>query len=65
MSTTITVTGRSGAGCEKAVEAALRDVSGVSSANADRANETATVEDDADPTEVADAVQTTGYDARA
>lgn len=65
MSRTITVTGMSCEDCEESVESALRDVPGVSSATADRASETATVEGDADLMKLVDAVETAGYDAQA
>jgi copper chaperone CopZ len=65
MGTTITVEGMSCAGCEESVEEALRDVSGVTDAEADRDAEQATVDGDADPADLVSAVESAGYSASA
>lgn len=63
MATTITVTDMSCEGCEDIVENALEEVNGVESAEADREEDAATVEGDADPQELVEAVGFAGYDA--
>lgn len=63
MAETITVEGMSCEGCEQSVEEALRDVAGVTDAEADRESETATIEGEADPDELVSAVQGAGYEA--
>lgn len=65
MSQTITVEGMSCEGCEQTVEDALKGVSGVESATADREAETATVEGEADVQALVEAVDDAGYDASA
>lgn len=64
MTQTLTVTGMTCDGCERAVEQALMDVPGVKSASADRDSESVTVDGEADDELVA-AVQEAGYDASA
>jgi copper chaperone CopZ len=49
--------------CEARVEDALGEVAGVTSATADRENETATVEGDASVDALVAAVEDAGYDA--
>ncbi len=63
MTATIDVEGMSCEGCEESVEDALMGVSGVTAANADRENGTATVEGDADAQALVDAVEDAGYKA--
>lgn len=65
MSQTITVEGMSCDHCEQSVEDALKEVSGVESAEADRETERATVEGDADSGALVSAVDEAGYDASA
>lgn len=65
MSTTITVEGMTCEHCEQTVEDALRDVSGVADATADREAERASVEGDADVTALVRAVEDAGYSAHA
>ncbi len=65
MSRTITVEGMSCDHCEQTVEDALEGVDGVESADADREDEQATVEGDADPQALVNAVDEAGYDASA
>jgi len=65
MSTTITVEGMSCGHCEQTVEEALREVSGVTDATADREAERASVEGDADVTALVQAVEDAGYTAHA
>lgn len=65
MPTTIRVEGMSCAGCEQSVEDALRDVEGVTDATADREREQASVEGEADPGELVEAVENAGYEASA
>lgn len=65
MSRTLTVEGMSCGGCEETVEDALREVSGVESATADRETDSATVEGDADPDALVAAVENAGYSASA
>ena len=65
MSRTITVKGMSCEHCEQTVEDALEDVSDVTSAEADRETERATVDGDVDPRALVDAVDEAGYDASA
>jgi copper chaperone CopZ len=65
MSTTITVEGMSCGHCEQTVEDALREVSGVTDATADREAEQASVEGDADLTALVQAVEDAGYTAHA
>ncbi|MFB6074471.1 MAG: heavy-metal-associated domain-containing protein [Haloarculaceae archaeon] len=65
MSTTITVEGMSCEHCEQTVEDALRDVSGVTDATADREAERASVDGDADVATLVRAVEDAGYTAHA
>ena len=65
MSTTITVEGMTCGHCEQTVEEALRDVSGVTDATADREAEQASVDGDADLTALVQAVEDAGYTAHA
>ncbi|MDS0301459.1 heavy-metal-associated domain-containing protein [Halogeometricum sp. S1BR25-6] len=65
MSTTITVEGMSCGHCEQTVEDALREVSGVTDATANREAEQASVEGDADLTALVQAVEDAGYTAHA
>ncbi|WP_424004870.1 heavy-metal-associated domain-containing protein (plasmid) [Haloarcula salina] len=65
MSTTITVEGMSCEHCEQTVEEALRDVGGVTDATADREAEQASVDGDADPDALVQAVEDAGYTAHA
>lgn len=59
--TTITVEGMSCEHCKQTVEEALRDVSGVTDATADRDAEHGTVEEDADVTALVQAIEDAGY----
>jgi copper chaperone CopZ len=63
MTTTLDVRGMSCDGCEDIVENALTDVSGVEDATADQTSESATVDGDADPDELVQAVELAGYEA--
>ncbi|MFB6166383.1 MAG: heavy-metal-associated domain-containing protein [Haloarculaceae archaeon] len=63
MSTSITVEGMSCEGCEQNVEDALEAIEGVTDADADRTEESATVEGDASVEALIDAVREAGYDA--
>lgn len=63
--TTITVEGMTCEHCEQTVEEALRDVSGVSDATADREADRARVDGDADVTALVRAVEDAGYSAEA
>lgn len=65
MSTTITVEGMSCGHCEQTVEAALREVAGVTDATADREAGRASVDGDADVTALVAAVEDAGYAAHA
>ena len=65
MSTTITVEGMTCGHCEQTVEEALRSVSGVTDASADRESERVQVDGDADPTALVQAVEDAGYTAHA
>jgi copper chaperone len=65
MTTTLTVTGMSCENCEQSVEEALAGVEGVTAAEADHEDDTATVEGDADPLDLIIAVQQAGYEADA
>jgi len=64
MTTTITVEGMSCGHCEQTVEEALRGVSGVTDASADRESEQAQVGGDVDPAALVRAVENAGYTAR-
>jgi len=65
MTTTITVEGMSCGHCEQTVEEALREVSGVTEATADRDAGQATVDGGADVTALLEAVEAAGYTAHA
>ncbi|NUB90252.1 heavy-metal-associated domain-containing protein [Haloterrigena sp. SYSU A558-1] len=65
MSQTITVEGMSCEHCEQTVEDALEGVSGVQSVDVDREAARATVEGDADPQALVEAVDEAGYEASA
>ena len=65
MTTKLTVTGMSCGGCEQTVVEALEGVDGVESATADRDDEAAVVEGDADAGELVAAVENAGYEASA
>ncbi|WP_136590606.1 heavy-metal-associated domain-containing protein [Salinigranum halophilum] len=61
MTTIITFEGMSCDHCERSVEEALHEVSGVSSATADREREQVSVEGDADLAALVRAVENAGY----
>ncbi|AHG02913.1 heavy metal transporter [Halobacterium sp. DL1] len=63
MSETITVEGMTCGHCEQTVEEALSDVDGVTSADADRESDSATVEGTSDTDTLVAAVDDAGYDA--
>lgn len=63
--TTLTVEGMSCGHCEQAVEEALREVSGVTAATADRDANQVTVDGDADVSALLQAVEEAGYTASA
>jgi copper ion binding protein len=63
--TTITVEGMSCEHCEQTVEEAVREVSGVSGATADRETQRVDIEGDPDVDDVVDAVEDAGYTAHA
>jgi copper chaperone CopZ len=63
MTTTITVEGMSCGHCEQTVEEALRGVSGVTDATADRETETASVDGNADVPTLVEVVEEAGYTA--
>lgn len=63
MSTELTVEGMSCDHCEQSVEDALEGIDGVERATADQEREQATVEGDADPAALVDAVEDAGYTA--
>ncbi|MCD2203744.1 heavy-metal-associated domain-containing protein [Halobacterium sp. KA-6] len=65
MTQTITVEGMTCGHCEQTVEEALREVSGVTDATADREAEQANVDGDADVTALVEAVKDAGYTAHA
>ena len=65
MSSAITVEGMTCGHCEQTVEEALREVSGVTDATADREAEQASVDGDADTTALVQAVEDAGYTAYA
>jgi copper chaperone CopZ len=65
MTTTIDVEGMSCEHCERTVEEALRDVSGVTDATADREDGRASVKGDADAAALVAAVEDAGYTAAA
>ena len=65
MTQTITVEGMTCGHCVQTVEDALREVSGVTDANADREAEQASVNGDADIKALVKAVEDAGYTASA
>ncbi|MBX0297461.1 heavy-metal-associated domain-containing protein [Haloarcula nitratireducens] len=65
MPTTITVEGMTCGHCEQTVEEALREVSDVTDATADREAEQARVDGDVDTTALVQAVEDAGYTAHA
>ncbi|WP_144927698.1 heavy-metal-associated domain-containing protein [Halorubrum salsamenti] len=65
MTQTITVEGMTCGHCEQTVEDALREVSGVTDATADRETEQASVDGDVNVTELVQAVEDAGYTASA
>ncbi|WP_336360299.1 heavy-metal-associated domain-containing protein [Haladaptatus sp. ZSTT2] len=65
MTTTITVEGMSCGHCEQTVTDALRSVSGVTDATADRETGQASVDGDADVSALVQAVEDAGYTAHA
>ncbi|MDG5777149.1 heavy metal-associated domain-containing protein [Haloarculaceae archaeon H-GB2-1] len=65
MSTIITVEGMTCGHCEQTVEEALQEVSGVTDATADREAKQASVDGDAEPTVLVQAVEDAGYTAYA
>ena len=65
METTITVEGMSCEHCEQTVEDALREVTGVSNAVADREAGQARIEGDAVAADLVNAVEEAGYSASA
>ncbi|MFB6111517.1 MAG: heavy-metal-associated domain-containing protein [Halobacteriaceae archaeon] len=65
MSQTLSVSGMSCGHCERTVEEALEAVPGVTTATADRENGTATVDGEATPETLVEAVVEAGYDASA
>jgi len=62
---TLDVQGMSCDGCEDIVETALEEVSGVEDAEADQDDGTATVEGEANPDDLVEAVDFAGYEASA
>ncbi|MFB6120202.1 MAG: heavy-metal-associated domain-containing protein [Halobacteriaceae archaeon] len=60
---TLSVQGMSCDGCEEIVEDALEEVSGVEEAEADHEADTASVEGDANPDDLVEAVDFAGYEA--
>lgn len=65
MPTSIVVEGMSCDHCEQTVEDALRDVTGVTSASADREADRAAVEGEVDVAALVQAIEAAGYTARA
>ena len=65
MPRTLTVEGMTCGHCEQTVEEALRDVAGVTDADADRESERVTVEGDAEVSALLTAVEDAGYTAHA
>ena len=65
MTKQITVEGMSCGGCEEAVENALKDVPGVTDAEADNETDSVTVEGDASDEDIVTAVEGAGYQAKA
>lgn len=63
--TTITVEGMSCEHCEQTVEEALTDLPGVVDATADRDADRASIDGDADVSELVGAVEDAGYEAQA
>lgn len=65
MATEITVEGMTCEGCEEVVEDALQMADGVESADADRYEDVAVVEGDADVEDLVEKVDLAGYEASA
>lgn len=65
MATEITVEDMTCEGCEDIVEDALGNVSGVDHVEADRENDTVTVEGDASVDDLVEAAEMAGYEASA
>lgn len=65
MSTEITVEGMTCEGCEEVVEEALQMADGVESADADRYEDAAVVEGDANVDDLVEKVDLAGYEASA
>ena len=65
MTKQITVEGMSCGGCEETVENALKDVPGVTDAEADNETDSVTVEGDASDEDIVTAVEGAGYQAKA
>lgn len=65
MAKQITVEGMSCGGCEETVENALKDVPGVTDAEADNETDSVTVEGDASDEDIVTAVEGAGYQAKA
>lgn len=65
MTTTITVEGMTCGHCERTVEEALQDVSGVTNVTVDREGKQTSVDGDADATALVEAVEDAGYPAHA
>lgn len=65
MALTITVTGMSCEHCEQTVTEALEDLDDVTEASVDREAEQATIEGDAEPDTLVEAVEDAGYEASA
>lgn len=65
MATEITVEGMTCEGCEDVVEEALRMADGVESAEADRYEDTATVEGNADVDVLVEKIEMAGYEGSA
>lgn len=64
MAQTLRVEGMSCEHCEQSVESALESVDGVTDTTVDRQAGVATVEGDADPPKLVDAVEDAGYSAQ-
>lgn len=65
MATELTVEGMTCQGCEEVVEKALEMADGVEEASADRYEDVADIEGDADPETLVTKVEMAGYDASA
>ena len=62
MTQTITVTGMSCGGCEETVEDAISSIAGVRSVTADNEGDSVTVEGEADPDAIDEAIEEAGYE---